>query len=285
MRRRWVFIHIYALALVASLAWAAPPEQKAPAPFPQFTFKRIGLPENGQSRINVQIDPAEQAQALGLADADAPVAQDEAGAIPALAGGDAYGWFWADVSAGLAQGGPANLARALAVLRNNPVTPAPRLQDLHDIAAAHGRDILRATVGTDVSPALVVAMIAVESSGRANVQSDKGAQGLMQLIPDTAARFGVRDALDPGDNIRGGVAYMNWLMREFGGDAIMALAAYNAGENAVRNNGGVPPFAQTRAYVPKVLAAWQVARGLCLTPPELMSDGCVFALKGPPDNG
>jgi hypothetical protein len=60
----------------------------------------------------------------------------------------------------------------------------------------------------------------------------------------------------------------------------MVLAAYNAGENAVKSNGGVPPYAETRAYVPKVLAAWAVARGLCTTPPVLVTDGCVFAVKG-----
>ena len=282
MRQRWVFIHIHALALVVGQAWAGSPE-----PYAQFTFKRVGLPENGQSRINVQIDPAEQAAALGLAEPDGQgaalgdSAEAGAGAVPE----QAYGWFWADVGAGLDQGGPANLARALALLRDHPATPAPRLQDLHEIAAARGRDILRATVGTDVSPALVVAMIAVESGGRAGATSDKGAQGLMQLIPDTAARFGVQDATDPGQNISGGVAYMNWLMGEFARDPILALAGYNAGENAVRKNGGVPPFGETRAYVPKVLAAWQVARGLCMTPPELITDGCVFAVKGNPDNG
>ena len=71
-----------------------------------------------------------------------------------------------------------------------------------------------------------------------------------------------------------------WLMQEFGHDPLMVLAAYNAGENAVKNNGGVPAYTETRDYVPKVLAAWAVARGLCVTPPELVTDGCVFAVKG-----
>jgi soluble lytic murein transglycosylase-like protein len=98
----------------------------------------------------------------------------------------------------------------------------------------------------------------------------------MQLIPATAARFGVTDARDPVQNIRGGVSYLDWLMGEFGGDPVLALAAYNAGEGAVRRNGGVPPFAETRAYVPKVLAAWNVARQMCTIPPQLPGDGCVF---------
>ena len=65
-------------------------------------------------------------------------------------------------------------------------------------------------------------------------------------------------------------------MQSFNRDPVMVLAAYNAGEGAVAANNGVPPFAETRDYVPKVLAAWQVAQGLCLTPPELVSDPCVF---------
>ncbi len=99
----------------------------------------------------------------------------------------------------------------------------------------------------------------------------------MQLMPATASRFGVTDALVPEDNIAGGVKYLDWLMQEFGNDPILVLAGYNAGEGSVRTHQGVPPFAETRDYVPKVLAAFQVAKGLCQTPPQLISDGCVFA--------
>ena len=106
--------------------------------------------------------------------------------------------------------------------------------------------------------------------------SSAGAVGLMQLIPATASRFGVTDSSDPVQNIAGGVAYLNWLMKEFDRDPLMVLAAYNAGEGAVKANTGVPPYAETRDYVPKVLAAWQVAQGLCISPPELVSDPCVF---------
>ena len=133
-----------------------------------------------------------------------------------------------------------------------------------------------ATIGTDVSPALALAVIGVESAGQADAVSSAGAQGLMQLIPATASRFGVTDAKDPVQNIKGGVAYLDWLMKNFNHDPLMVIAAYNAGEGAVTANAGVPPYAETRDYVPKVLAAWQVAQGLCLTPPELMTDPCVF---------
>ena len=128
-----------------------------------------------------------------------------------------------------------------------------------------------------MSPALVLAVMAVESAGDPTAVSSAGAQGLMQLMPATAERFGVTDRLIPAQSIAGGVKYLNWLMGEFQNDPILVLAGYNAGEGSVRKHKGVPPFVETRDYVPKVLAAFQVARGLCLTPPELISDGCVFA--------
>lgn len=128
-----------------------------------------------------------------------------------------------------------------------------------------------------MSPALVLAVIAVESAGKVDAVSGAGAQGLMQLMPATAERFGVEDSLIPAENILGGVKYLNWLMDEFDRDPILVLAGYNAGEGSVRTYEGVPPFEETRDYVPKVLAAFQVARGLCQTPPELITDGCVFA--------
>ncbi|HHB81672.1 MAG TPA: lytic transglycosylase domain-containing protein, partial [Aliiroseovarius sp.] len=180
---------------------------------------------------------------------------DGAGGTPAAVAADVvptgWEWFWANVSPKADQSGPANLHKALLALESEGA-PAPRLQSLQDIAARHGRTILAATVGTDVSPALVVALISVESSGQAGAQSTKGAQGLMQLIPDTASRFGVEDASDRDQNIKGGVAYLAWLMDTFENDPILALAGYNAGENAVKQSGGVPPFPETRAYVPKV---------------------------------
>ena len=174
------------------------------------------------------------------------------------------------------RGGAGRLAPAMAALSTGKV-PAPRLQHLQDIARSNGVDILRATVGTNVSPALVLAVISVESAGRTDAVSRAGAAGLMQLMPDTAARFGVGDSMVAAENISGGVKYLNWLMGEFDRDPILVLAGYNAGEGSVRKHAGVPPFAETRDYVPKVLAAFQVAQGLCLTPPELISDGCVFA--------
>jgi soluble lytic murein transglycosylase-like protein len=105
-----------------------------------------------------------------------------------------------------------------------------------------------------VDSALVKAMVHVESSFNPDARSPKGAQGLMQLMPATAERFGVVNPFDPKENIHGGVRYMALLIRQFGGDLRQALAAYNAGENAVKRYGGIPPFAETRHYVSKVLS-------------------------------
>jgi soluble lytic murein transglycosylase-like protein len=150
---------------------------------------------------------------------------------------------------------------------------------MQDIASRYGRALLIETVGTNVSPALALAVISVESSGRADAMSKAGAQGLMQLMPATAKRFGVEDASDPQQNIRGGVAFLNFLYDKFDGDPILMLAGYNAGENSIGEHDGVPAFVETRDYVPKVLAAFQIATGLCLTPPQLISDGCVFRVN------
>jgi soluble lytic murein transglycosylase-like protein len=106
-----------------------------------------------------------------------------------------------------------------------------------------------------LDPGLVLAVIAAESNFDPGAVSPKNAQGLMQLIPDTARRFGVRNPLDPAQNIRGGMAYLRWLLAYFEGDVSLALAAYNAGEGAVERYLGVPPFAETRNYVLKILVA------------------------------
>ncbi|HMC15451.1 MAG TPA: transglycosylase SLT domain-containing protein [Albitalea sp.] len=105
-----------------------------------------------------------------------------------------------------------------------------------------------------LSPQLVLAVMATESNFDPLAVSPKNAQGLMQLLPDTAARFKVRVG-DPAQNIRGGMAYLRWLLAYFEGDLPLALAAYNAGEKAVERYRGVPPYAETRLYVWRIVAA------------------------------
>lgn len=249
-----------------------------------FTFKRVGVPGSGSAkRITVQIDP--NAEVYRLTPGEDPrrpgdprpeaALQLPPGLVP-----DAptdFDWYWEAVSPAISVDAGRQFQDALIAIQQGAARiGTPRLQTLQRISDAHGIDILTATIGTDVSPALVLAVIAIESAGRPTAVSHAGAQGLMQLMPDTARRFGVSDSNDPKQNIRGGVAYLDWLLNEFGRDPVLALAGYNAGEGAVAKHQGVPPFAETRAYVPKVLAAWNVARGLCVTPPELVTDGCVF---------
>ncbi len=105
-----------------------------------------------------------------------------------------------------------------------------------------------------LQPHLVLAIMATESNFDASAVSPKDAHGLMQLIPGTAARFGVRNIKDPVQNIRGGMAYLRWLMAYFEGDVSLVAAAYNAGERAVERYLGVPPYAETRLYVLKIRA-------------------------------
>ena len=96
-------------------------------------------------------------------------------------------------------------------------------------------------------------MARIESNFNVYAVSPKGACGILQLIPETAERFGVEDVFDAGENIDGGARYLRWLLERFDGDTRLALAAYNAGENAVQRYGGIPPYRETQDYVRKVL--------------------------------
>ena len=112
----------------------------------------------------------------------------------------------------------------------------------------------------NVDPKLVLAVIATESAFQTDAVSPRNARGLMQLMPETAQRFGVKNVFDAGENIRGGTKYLRWLLTYFEGDLSLALAAYNAGEGAVTHYGGIPPFPETRAYVQKVRALYTPGR-------------------------
>jgi soluble lytic murein transglycosylase-like protein len=108
----------------------------------------------------------------------------------------------------------------------------------------------------DLDPNLVVAVISAESSFRTDVVSPRGATGLMQLMPDTARRFGVLNSYDAEQNLRGGMSYLKWLLSFFRGNVKLALAGYNAGERAVERYAGVPPYTETRNYVAKIMRAY-----------------------------
>jgi soluble lytic murein transglycosylase-like protein len=104
-----------------------------------------------------------------------------------------------------------------------------------------------------VLPRLALAVIRAESNFDASARSPKNAQGLMQLIPETSARFNVSKPFDPAQNIRGGLSYLRWLLAYFEGDVALVAAAYNAGEGTVNRYRGVPPYAETRAYVQRIM--------------------------------
>ena len=121
-------------------------------------------------------------------------------------------------------------------------------------------EIDRAAALYKVPAELVRAVIWAESAGNAGAVSHRGAIGLMQLMPHTAGEMYVQDPVDPAQNIMGGTRYLRWLANEFKGDMILTLAAYNAGPEAVKKYGGVPPFEETRTYVKKVIAYYQQLR-------------------------
>jgi soluble lytic murein transglycosylase-like protein len=131
-----------------------------------------------------------------------------------------------------------------------PLVPPQRIAQLvAKLAPQHGLD-----------PRLVLAVIKVESGFQTNAVSPKNAQGLMQLIPETAARFGVRDPFAVEANLLGGMRYLRWLLSYFRGDVTLTLAAYNAGEGAVVDHHGVPPFRETQDYVQRVHAYYPALR-------------------------
>ena len=119
--------------------------------------------------------------------------------------------------------------------------------------------IENAAQSASVEPNLLRAVIVVESGFNSRAVSKRGAVGLMQLMPATASRFGVSNPYDPRQNIHAGAQYLKFLIDRFGQNVRLALAAYNAGEEAVERNGGqIPPFSETMAYVPRVLRIYQM---------------------------
>jgi len=108
-----------------------------------------------------------------------------------------------------------------------------------------------------IDPQLVMALISVESGFNSKAVSPKNAQGLMQLIPETAERFGVKTVFSPAENIKGGLAYLRWLMAFFEGEVKLVLAAYNAGERAVERFKGIPPYEETRNYVQRITSMYK----------------------------
>jgi soluble lytic murein transglycosylase-like protein len=145
------------------------------------------------------------------------------------------------------------------IVDNAPAALAPLLAGSTDVLAEEIPVSLRTMVDTislnhGVDPALVRAVIKTESNFNRWAVSNKGARGLMQLIPETGSRYGVRDFFDPQQNVEGGVQYLKFLLEKFNGNLDLSLAAYNAGENLVERLGRIPPIPETTNYVRRVRA-------------------------------
>ncbi|MCG8458109.1 MAG: lytic transglycosylase domain-containing protein, partial [Holophagales bacterium] len=138
------------------------------------------------------------------------------------------------------------------IYNENPTQRARRQSTkLLPIPASGGLETLirRHALAQGLSPTLVQAVVQVESGYNPRALSNKGAMGLMQLMPDTAKLLGVKDPWNPDENVWGGTRYLRMQLDSFQGDLSLALAAYNAGPTAVRNHGGIPPYAETQRYV------------------------------------
>ena len=146
-----------------------------------------------------------------------------------------FGWFASVLSAATSRGCEVNRGRVKAALA--------------EAAVEHG-----------VDADLLLAVAEAESGLRPDAVSSKGALGIMQLMPETAARMGVIDPLNPEENAAGGARYLREQMDRFGGDVALALAAYNAGPEAVNRHGGVPPYGETRRFVSRVLSRLAAGR-------------------------
>jgi soluble lytic murein transglycosylase-like protein len=155
---------------------------------------------------------------------------------------------------------PDNNRYRLLVLSPQDRTASGDRYDMRLLAKASQYDsiIEHAALSAAVESNLLRAVIVVESGFNSNAVSKRGAVGLMQLMPATASRFGVSNPYDARQNVHAGARYLKFLIDRFGHDIRLALAAYNAGEDAVARNGGqIPPFSETMAYVPRVLKIYK----------------------------
>ena len=224
-----------------------------------------GALAQGSSHIRVgllQLDWHSQQRSLGAAWAALdPYRNLQVGAALLKARFRAKGWHDALTRyPGLRQRQATEVLAKLRDARSDLCRPGYEPDAAPNVAAADSGRIAR-LVGRiapryQVDPELVLAVIRQESGFQATARSYKNAQGLMQLIPATADRFGVDDPWNPEENIRGGVAYLQWLLRRYHGSVPLALAGYNAGENAVDRYHRIPPYRETRHYVDRILAVY-----------------------------
>ena len=186
----------------------------------------------------------------------------------------ASSWFWSEIPPGIEDGSRANAMQVVANARNQRQGIFRTKAQARSVLKRWRVEIKAAARNAGINEALIVAVVIVESGGNQYAQSPKGALGLGQLMPGTAHQYGVRDAFDPAENLRGSATYLSDLIDIFRGDLVLALAAYNSGAQAVFKHRGVPPYAETRAYVPKVLAAFETAGDFCELHPRAARRKC-----------
>jgi soluble lytic murein transglycosylase-like protein len=264
------YLHAYLRVLALFLALTAPPPIAA-AQLPQvaseaqFTFRTVRPPSPGAAK-RIAFPGA----ASGRAAVKTPKPERSR-------------WFWDKVSPARAAADSTRLASVLGAMgpelsRRGAARGVDRAAD--QVFLNHSAALFLASKHENLSPTLLLAVISVESAERSDAISPKGAQGLMQLIPATARRFGVSDPLDAAQNIAGGARYLSFLLDMFDRDALLALAAYNAGEGAVTRHDGVPPYAETRDYVARALAGFALLRARCANPPDGARDPCAITPAG-----
>jgi len=176
------------------------------------------------------------------------------------------------------------VSNAVAIEPVTGLEPVTRLEPPTADAPAAGIDeaVGRIALQHQLSPQLIHSVIKVESNYNPYAVSAKGAQGLMQLIPSTARRFGVSNSFDPAENIQGGAKYLRYLLDLYGGSYPLALAAYNAGEGAVAKYGGVPPYAETRNYLTRVHKRLEEAQKAAAAKPKAQEVKPVDAVPAGP---
>lgn len=207
----------------------------------------------------------------GVASAPATVASAAPGRRTTRRVSDTYYSYIVDGVRVYASRAPKGVAGASAVRRNHVTyletcfacapDPGVNFNTLRLNTAAYAAEISKAARQYGVDEAVVRAIIHAESAFNPNALSRVGAQGLMQLMPGTARRFGVDNAFNASENISGGVQYLAWLLKRFNGDLTLAAAGYNAGEGAVDKYKGVPPYSETQRYVQRVAVLAERYRG------------------------
>jgi len=167
-----------------------------------------------------------------------------------------------DERSGASSANSANQRFVLMIAEEKTARDTARATGFQQTALPYSKAVLQAADHTSVDPALLHAVMFVESNNNPNARSPRGARGLMQLMPGTSRRFAVTNPQDPGQNITAGAKYLRELQIMFKGDNRLALAAYNAGPNAVVKHGfKIPPYAETQQYVPKVMAMYRKLSG------------------------